>query len=215
MTHDSLIRFDAVGFGTSDATILDRIDLALAPGDVVGVTGPNGAGKTTLLRLCATLLTPTRGTWTVLGAVSESPADAVTAARRDISMIGHLPAVWPELTLQENVDIVDSLNPGADEGDPLGLVGLGAARHRRADRASLGMQRRVEFARLFRRLPRLLLLDEAHAGLDAAASSIVDEIVARVASAGGATVMVSHDAGRMQPLLTRAYRLDHGALVDA
>ena len=215
MTLSPLVQFDAVGFATSEVTILGALDLTVDPGDVIGVSGPNGAGKTTLLRLCATLLRPSTGHWSILGSTDQTPREGLAGIRRNIALIGHTPALWPELTLQENVDIVNRLNPGDGEHDPLAVVGLSAARHRRADRASLGMQRRVEFARLFRRVPRLLLLDEAHAGLDAMAGGLVDEIVSRVVAADGAAVMVSHDRERMAPLLTGGFELVDGSLVKA
>ncbi len=214
MTDPLLTSFSGVGFTASGIRILEGIDLALHPGDVLGVTGPNGSGKTTLVRLLAMLIRPTAGSWTTLSANSESTREEIIAARREIGLVGHVPAIWPELTIRENIEIVDALCPGDGEADPLRLVGLSGAADRRAERASLGMQRRVEFARLFRRLPRLLLLDEAHAGLDAMAASVVDEVVRRVTEGGGAAVLVSHEPTRIDGIATRRARIERGTLVE-
>ena len=209
-----LVEFSNVGFSTSGITILHDVDLTMSPGDVLGVSGPNGSGKTTLLRLLATLLRPSTGTWTTLGVSEHSPRQAIVRMRPAIALLGHTPAVWPELTLRENVDIVEGLAPSDGDLDPLSAVGLAGAADRRAEQASLGMLRRVEFARVLRRVPKLLLLDEAHAGLDAAAAEVVAEAVRRVTSCGGAAVMVSHEPARINELTTRTARIDSGNLVE-
>ncbi len=209
-----LAQLSQVGFTASRLVILRDLNLTITAGDVVGVSGPNGSGKTTLVRLLATLLRPTSGTYTVLGSTIGSPSDVALRARTNIAMIGHTPAVWPELTLRENVEIIEGLNGGNGNEDPLELVGLAGAADRRADRASQGMQRRVEFARLLRRTPRLLLLDEAHAGLDADAAAIVEEVVRRVTARGGAALLVSHEPARIEGMITRWAALDDGTLVE-
>ena len=214
MTNPPIASFDGVGFTASRTRILQGIDLIIEPGDVLGISGPNGSGKTTLLRLLATLLRPTSGTWSTLGADDRSDRDEIIGARRKISMVGHSPALWPELTLRENVDIIDGLSPPDNPEDVLAMVGLSRSADRQAERSSLGMQRRVELARVLRRVPRLLLLDEAHAGLDSPAATIVDEVVRRVSKRGGAVVMVSHELTRIDALTNRQARIEGGAVVE-
>ncbi|MXZ68864.1 MAG: ATP-binding cassette domain-containing protein, partial [Acidimicrobiia bacterium] len=70
MSDQPLVRLVEVGFATSGSVILHRVDLTVEAGEIVGISGPNGAGKTTLLRLLATLLRPTSGSGTVLGAAT-------------------------------------------------------------------------------------------------------------------------------------------------
>lgn len=214
MPNSPLVLLSQAGFTASRSVILRDLDLTVSAGDVLGVSGPNGSGKTTLVRLLATLIRPTSGTSSILGVTHDSPRDQIVIARRDIAMIGHTPAIWPELTLRQNVEMVDRLNGGSGERDPLQVVGLQAVSERRADRASLGMQRRVEFARLFRRTPRLVLLDEAHAGLDSTAAGIVEVVVGRVSAAGGAAILVSHEAARIKGMVNRAAVLEDGTLVE-
>ena len=194
--------------------ILHGVDLTIEAGDIVGVSGPNGAGKTTLLRLLATLHRPTTGSYSVLGTTADTRPEELASTRRNIALIGHFPALWPELTLRENVDLVARLRSDPAAGDPLRTVGLAGVAGWKASHTSLGMQRRVEFARLLTWTPRLLLLDEPHAGLDTATTPLVDDVVGRVADRGGAAVLVSHDPGRVTPLVTRRLVVTAGTVSE-
>lgn len=190
--------------------ILDRVDLTLHAGERVGVAGPNGAGKTTLLGVLATLTSPNAGTGSVLGAALGTPE--VYAVRTDIGWSGHLPALYDELTLAENLAHVAALMGIEPARADLVLadVGLEAAAHRRADACSNGMRRRVDLARILMTSPSLVLLDEAQAGLDADAEIIIDEIARRTVAADGAVVMVSHDGRWLGGHTDRLLHIDRG-----
>jgi len=194
--------------------VLRGIDLRIDPGEVVGIVGPNGSGKSTLLRILATLLRPTDGSVSVLG--SRTGSEGILAARSGIALLGHHPGLWGELTLEENLTFVARMAGASTDGVAAALeqVGLGGAKQRRADHSSHGMQRRVEFARVLLIKPQLLLLDEAHAGLDRAAQMLVNVTVSDVRRRGGAVVLVSHEPDRMLPLVDRTYHLDGGTLLS-
>lgn len=206
---------DLAGLGVriGDTPILRGVDLRIGPGEAVGIHGGNGSGKTTLLRIAATLLAPTEGSGTVLGADLFGPGRFDVRGR--IGLIGHTPALYPQLTLEENTAFVASVTGRSAEQviDVLGKVGLAAARHRRVDQCSHGMQRRAEFARVLLTEPELLLLDEAHAGLDPAAADLVAAIAKRTTERGGAVVFVTHDAERAASIVDRAFTTEHGRLV--
>lgn len=74
------------------------------------------------------------------------------------------------------------------------------------------MMRRAEFARALMLNPDLLLLDEAHAGLDRNASSLVEALVKQTCAAGGAALVVSHESERIEPIIDRIEVLDQGSL---
>lgn len=219
MPPPPLVDLQDIAYRTGGAPILRDLRLALRPGEAVGASGPNGAGKTTLLRLLASLIKPSAGRYDILGLTSHSDPDRTAAVRRRIALIGHVPALWPELTLRENLEITHRLRGTSPlplpHPDPLRAVGLADAARRRAGDCSEGMRRRVEFARLLTWTPDLLLLDEPHAGLDAAAAPLVDLVVGRTMRAGGAAVLVSHDVRRVSPLLTRSVALEDGTLVPS
>ena len=177
--------------------VLRGLTMAFGPGETIGLVGPNGSGKTTLLRVMATLLRPVGGVGRVLGA--ELGSTSVMSIRPSISLIGHTPALYPRLTLAENLRFIARLTgrPEPDTGQALDAVGLTAAQDRKAVHCSLGMLRRAEIARVLLVRPRLLLLDEAHAGLDEASVGLIEALVSSVSRRGGTSVLVSHDRARL------------------
>ncbi len=212
---DALISLSAVAVRRHRTLILREVDLEIVPGEAVGLFGANGSGKTTLLRVLATLLRPTAGVGSVLGA--ELGTSAVDAVRPRIGLIGHVPALAPHLTLLENLHLVaDLLGIARTEADDaLSRVGLAAAGNRRAGRSSNGMQKRTEFARLLLTRPDLLLLDEAHVGLDPEASQLVGHLVSTTCDRGGAAVVVSHEQERALEIVERSVTLSDGELEAA
>ncbi|EYR64491.1 transcriptional regulator [Actinotalea ferrariae CF5-4] len=199
--------------------VLRGVDLRLHAGEVVGLLGPNGSGKSTLLKVLAGMLRPVGGTCRVLGV--DVGADGATGragrarVRTSITLIGHQPALYPQLELGENLRLVARLT-GRDEAhaeSALEAVGLAAARHRRADRCSHGMLRRADLARALLTEPQLLLLDEAHAGLDRDSVHLVQVLTDQVRARSGACVLVSHERDQLGPLVDRAVELVDGAPV--
>jgi heme exporter protein A len=207
-----LVALHGIAARIGATTILRAVDLTIAPGQSVGLFGANGAGKTTVLRIVATLLRPSAGTGQVLGADLSGPGRY--DVRRRIGLIGHVPGLYPELTLEENLAFAARAAGIAPERvtDVLHAVGLGNAAGRRAGESSHGMQRRVEFARELMLEPDLLLLDEPHTALDPAAVELVAHVVEGVRNRGGAAVIVSHDLDRVAPLVSTTAEIAGGTL---
>ena len=208
-----LAQLEGVGVRVGTTTILRDVDLRLDAGETLGLFGANGSGKTTLLRVLATLLKPERGAGEVLGAGLDS--DDRYDVRRRIGLVGHVPALYPELTLAENLRF-SARTAGVEAGrvgPVLAAVGLGRAADRRSDVCSHGMQRRAEFARELMLERELLLLDEPHSALDQDASDLVEGLVERTAARGGAAVLASHDRERVTALADRCVEIKAGTLI--
>lgn len=192
--------------------ILREVSLRVAPGEAVGLFGANGSGKSTLLRVLATLERPSSGGGTVLGATLGT--DAVESVRPRIALVAHEPALLTNLSLEENLRLFAALGgrPSSRVMAVLAEVGLAGAAGRRAAICSNGMRRRAEFARVALAEPDLLLLDEAHVGLDVAAGALMERIVATAKDRGGAVVLVSHERERVERLIDRWVTLIDGRL---
>lgn len=192
--------------------ILSFASLAVAAGECVGISGPNGSGKTTLLRVLATLRRPNGGEGKVLGAALGGPQ--VRSVRPRIGLLGHQPALAPELTLADNLRFHASLHRRSAEAaeSALDTVGLNGAMDRRAADCSTGMLRRADLGRILMIEPELLLLDEPTDGLDHEARPLVKAAVRRCLERDGAAVLVSHDASTFGDLATRVLTLEAGVL---
>ena len=177
--------------------------LSVRRGEIVLLRGPNGAGKTTLLRLCAGLVPLERGQGRILGVDLVRDRELV---RHRVGMIGHNNGLYSDLTVTENVRFWGrTVGASTSEVDAaLHRMGLdGRLANLPISRLSAGQKRRTALAGLVARRAELWLLDEPHAGLDAAGRDELDQVL-KLAAAAGATVMVaSHELERASQLATR------------
>jgi heme exporter protein A len=212
VTRTNLIELRDIGIDAGSTPIVRGINLTVGEGEILGLFGPNGAGKTTLLRLIATLVRPSAGTGSVLGVDLTSPNRF--DVRRRIGMIGHIPGLYPELSLAENLEFSARVAgvPIDAVRSALATVGLSGAVDRAAGASSHGMQRRAEFARELMIDRDLLLLDEPHSTLDEDAVELVNGLVGKIAAGGGAVILVSHDRHRVEAIADRFVELVDGSL---
>jgi tungstate transport system ATP-binding protein len=202
---------DGVSLQAGSTTILDRLNLTIAPGAPTLIVGPNGAGKTSLLRLCMGLDAPSAGrmSW---GGRTDSPM-----ARRAI--LFQRP-VMLRRTTAANVAYALALagTPRAERAErvaaSLERVGLSDLAQRPARRLSGGEQQRLALARALAREPQILLLDEPTANLDPAATRSVEDIVQGAAQSGIKIVMASHDLGQVRRLAGDVIFLVRGAVCE-
>jgi len=193
---------------------LAGIDLDVDDGEVLLVTGPNGAGKTTLVRVLAGLAAPHSGEATVRG------HDLFTdrrAARAGTALVGHESYCYDDLTAAENVRFfARAAGLDADAVAPvLDRVALGGAADVVHRGLSAGQRRRLALAVALVCEPRLLLLDEPHAGLDATGREVLADAVRRAPAEGRTVVMVSHEVEVARPLASREVRVDGGRVVGS
>ncbi|MGH7070171.1 MAG: ABC transporter ATP-binding protein, partial [Acetobacteraceae bacterium] len=145
---------------------VDRLDLALAAGEFVSLLGPSGCGKTTTLRMIAGFVRPTSGTIAMDGQVISSGASVLPPERRGMSMIFQSYAIWPNMTVADNVAFglrlrhLGRATVRAKVHEILETVRLGALAERYPAELSGGQQQRVALARAIVIQPRVLLLDE-------------------------------------------------------
>ncbi len=196
-----------------DRRAVDRVDVDLAEGECLAVLGPNGAGKSTLLRMLATLLRPDAGTLAVCGHALPEEAGR---ARAEIGYLGHDPLVYLDLTARQNLELYADLYGLPDArrrvDDALDRVGLLARSFDLVRTFSRGMAQRLGLARALLHEPRLLLLDEPYAGLDAAGAHLLDAVLAGAARDRG-VVIVTHEVERGVALAGRLLVLRAGRTV--
>ena len=198
--------------------VLDRFPalagatLTVERGEIVLLQGPNGAGKTTLLRLCAGLLPPASGTAKVLGL---DLADHRQTVRSRVGLLGHSNGLYTDLTVDENVTFWGATvaATSAEISAALERMGLaGRLGEVPVGKLSAGQRRRTALACLIARRAELWLLDEPHAGLDAAGRDELDTVL-RAATAVGATMFVaSHELDRAGALATRVVEVVGGQI---
>ena len=194
---------------------LAGVDLDASTGEIVLLTGANGAGKTTLLRLLAGLVPLYSGEAVVL---DHDLAVDRKGARRDLALVGHETFCYDDLTVQENLRFAArAAGRATDEADRalerLGLTRLADVVHRRL---SAGQRRRLAVAVALSRDPRLLLLDEPHAGLDAEGRAVLDAVVAAAPAEHRTVLLASHELDHARALATREVVITGGqARLDA
>jgi iron(III) transport system ATP-binding protein len=210
----------------SGVVVIGNISFTLEPGTFFTLLGPSGCGKTTTLRCIAGLEEPDRGVIRI-GADPVFDAAArvnVPLNRRNFGMVFQSYAIWPHLTVFENVAFPlrvsqDQRYDGAAiqrmVGEALDSVGLGHLAGRSATRLSGGQQQRVALARAIVRRPRLLLLDEPLSNLDAVLREEMRVELKRLQQdLGITTVYVTHDQTEALEMSDTIAVLNRGRLVQ-
>jgi molybdate transport system ATP-binding protein len=209
----------AVRLGTFD---LD-ISIDAKPGEIVAVLGPNGAGKTTFLRAVAGLVALTQGRVVLDEVVLEDAARHVHVLpeRRPIGVVFQEYLLFPHLTALENVAFglrargVTARESRARAGSWLARLGVNDCAEMRPGALSGGQAQRVALARALAIDPRLLLLDEPLAALDASARGAVRRDLKRhLASFAGIRIVITHDPLEAVALADRLVILERGRVVQ-
>ena len=191
----------------ADESTFHNVDLNLQPGELLAVLGASGSGKSTFLRCIAGLEEPSEGTITIDGVtVVESGRERVPAEHRGIGMVFQDYALFPAMTVRENIAF--GLRDPVAAADAVSrwakLLRLEDLLERRPASLSGGQQQRVALARALAPAPKLLLLDEPFANLDGNLREEVGHELRELFRGGKmAVVLVTHDRAEAFALADR------------
>ncbi len=185
-------------FGTSAPPVVNDLTFAVKRGEIFALLGPSGCGKTTTLRLISGLETPDGGEIHLGGDVLDQPRTHVPAEKRGIGLVFQNFALFPHLSVLDNVRFGLREVARGERADRcrevLNLVGLTGYEERQPHELSGGQQQRVAIARTLAPEPRLVLLDEPFSNLDALLRQTTRQEFRSVLKRAGMTaVMVTHD----------------------
>ena len=197
---------------------LEGVDFTIREGEIVGLVGPNGSGKTTLVSLLAGSLRPTRGTIRIAGQdLAHLPAHRV--AHAGVARTYQIPRPFASMTVRDNVAMAVMFGRSPlplaaarrEAQRPLDVVGLGALADAYPSALNLHQRQLLEMARALAADPKVLLLDEALAGLNPAEIDNAVQVVRRVHASGVSIVIVEHLLRVVKALATRIVVLDQGS----
>ncbi len=198
-------------------TILDQLSLAIAPGEFMVLLGPSGCGKTTLLRAIAGFQRPDAGEIRIGDRLVSGPGRFVPAERRGLGFVFQSYALWPHMTVSENVGFGLHRHPdrAMRVAAALRAVGLEDFGDRRPATLSGGQRQRVALARCLAKAPGLILMDEPLANLDPALRGAVQTELAAVRRDTGATILyVTHDRAEALALADRIALIGEGRVLQ-
>ena len=189
---------------------LAGVSLSVQRGEILLLQGPNGAGKTSLLRVCAGLMPIERGSGSILGIDLATNRQDI---RTRVGLLGHTNGLYLDLTVEQNIQFWAS-TVGASQEEVANAMSTmrvdGRLAKVKAGQLSAGQRRRTALASLIVRRAEIWLLDEPHAGLDAAGRDELDALLRNAVAAGATVVLASHESERAAGLATRTVTVDGG-----
>jgi len=207
---DTVIELSGVVAVLGQFPALAGVDLSVQRGEIVLLQGPNGAGKTSLLRVCAGLMPIERGSGHVLGIDLATDREAI---RSRVGLLGHANGLYLDLTVMQNLQFWASTVAATESEVSAAMATMridGRLAGVRASQLSAGQRRRCALASLIVRRAEIWLLDEPHAGLDAAGRDELDALLRSAVSSGATVVLASHERDRALGLATRTVTIDGG-----
>jgi ABC-2 type transport system ATP-binding protein len=183
---------------------VDRLTLAVKPGEILGLLGPNGAGKTTTSRMLACLIAPSSGEAEIGGLRVGEKNDDI---RRLVGIVTEVPGLYERLSAEKNLEFYARLY-GVDEvavrvEKYLRMLDLWQYRKDRCGGFSKGMKQKLALARALIHEPKVLLLDEPTSGLDPQVAQVVRKFILELKSQGRAILLCTHNLDEAQRLCDR------------
>jgi len=206
--------------GGAELAVLNGVDLALDPGEIVALVGPSGAGKSTLLHVAGLLERPDGGMVQVAGEECGGLSDErrTLLRRRALGFVYQFHHLLPEFSALENVmlpQMIASVARAAARDKATALlerVGLGARLSHRPARLSGGEQQRVAIARALANGPQILLADEPTGNLDHATAESVTEVLLEIVRGSGLAALIATHNLELARRLDRVVALEDGKL---
>jgi branched-chain amino acid transport system ATP-binding protein len=196
------------------------VTFSLNEGEIVGLIGPNGAGKTTLVNLITGVQRATGGT-IYFGDLDVTDQRPFQAARRGLARTFQIVQPFPAMTVLENVaagalfggEQASRADATAVAHEQLEFVGLAAFADRPASALTLAGRKRLELAKSLAMRPKLLMLDEVNAGLNASEIDGALALIRKVAERGVTILVIEHLMKVVMSLAQRLLVLHHGELI--
>ncbi len=212
----SMIRLEGVTKRFGTVTAVDEAHLCVDRGEIVALLGPSGCGKTTLLRLVAGFERPDGGAVEVAGRTCSGPGTWIAPEERRVGMVFQDYALFPHLTVAENVGFgVPRRERATRVAELLEIVGLTEQRRRYPHELSGGQQQRVALARALAPSPELVLLDEPWSNVDPFLRETLRAEVAEIFRPLGVTVvLVTHDREEAFSLADRIALMRNGTILQ-
>ena len=233
MSADPVLEARDVTKRFGGVTAVNEMSLAVAPGEILGLIGPNGAGKTTMFDLLAGSVAPSQGSIRLMGQeVAGEPAHRRIA--RGLGRTFQIPRPFPELTLMENMLIARQDQSGerfwanftsarrvaaeerAARDKAAALLDVVALRRLAAEPAKVlsgGQRKLLELARVMMADPKVILLDEPAAGVNAALLEVIIDRIRAINAQGVTFVLIEHNIDMVTRLCHRVLVMASGALL--
>jgi len=193
---------------------VDNVSMAIQKGDIYGLIGKNGAGKTTLMRMITALTFANNGELELFGQTTES---GLNQSRRRMGSVVEMPALYPNLTAQQNLEYYRILRGIPDKSavsEALKAVNLTDTGKKKFKNFSLGMKQRLGLALALLNNPDFIILDEPINGLDPMGIVEMREMIKNLNTERGITFMISsHILSELSLIATRYGIIHDGKLI--
>lgn len=212
---DDIIRTENLSKQYGDLQAVSDLSVNVRKGEIYGFLGLNGAGKTTTIRMLLGMIRPTSGSAYIYGKRVYADNHELW---KNIGSLVEIPYSYPNLTVQENLDIIRRLRFIPDRSSidrVIDKLKLGAYRNRKAKNLSLGNAQRLGLAKALIHNPDILILDEPANGLDPAGIYEIREMLSDLSLNHGVTIFLSsHILGEISRFSTRIGIIHSGKLIQ-